>query len=45
MNVKQLVSNGKRVKFIRYREGEFIYATECGFEFSVPLSDLGPRLF
>lgn len=41
MNIKDMVSGDKKVKFVRYREGEFIYTTECGFEFTVPLSDLG----
>lgn len=40
-NLKDLVDNNKKVKFISYREGEFIYSTECGFEFPVSLSDLG----
>jgi hypothetical protein len=41
MNIKNMVENGKKVKFISYREGEFIYSTECGFEFPVPLADIG----
>jgi hypothetical protein len=36
-----MVGNNKTVKFVRYREGEFIYVTECGFEFPVPISDIG----
>lgn len=40
-NIKEMVSNGKKVKFLYYREGEFFYSTECGFQFPVPLSDLG----
>lgn len=36
-----MVKDNKKVKFLRYRGGEFIYATECGFEFPVPLEDLG----
>ena len=36
-----MVSNNKKVKFIQYREGEFIYSTECGFECPVPLADVG----
>jgi hypothetical protein len=41
MNIKDMVSNNKKVKFIQYREGEFIYSTECGFEFPVPIADVG----
>ena len=40
-NIKDMVKEGKKVKFVFFREGEFIYTTECGFEFPVPLSDLG----
>lgn len=40
-DVVRMVSDNKKVRFVRYREGEFIYRTECGFEFPVPLSDLG----
>jgi hypothetical protein len=41
MNIKNMVSDNKRVKFVYFREGEFIYSTECGFEFPVPLADIG----
>ena len=41
MNIKEMVGKNKIVKFVRYREGEFIYVTECGFEFPVPISDIG----
>ena len=41
INIKDLVKDGKKVTFVKYREGEFIYKTECGFEFPVPLNDLG----
>jgi hypothetical protein len=39
MNIKDLVKN-KTVKFLCYREGDFIYQTEDGFVFPVPLSDI-----
>jgi hypothetical protein len=41
MNIKEMVGKNKTVKFVRYREGEFIYVTECGFEFPVPIADIG----
>jgi hypothetical protein len=41
MNVKDMVKDGRKVKFVQFREGEFIYQTECGFKFPVPLSDIG----
>jgi hypothetical protein len=40
MNIKNMVKD-KTVKFLYYRDGEFIYETECGFQFPVPLNDLG----
>lgn len=47
MEVKlvDLVRDGKKVKFQYYRGGELIYATECGFEFPVPIKDAGTGIF
>jgi hypothetical protein len=44
-NVKDMVKDGKRVRFVRYRHGELIYVTECGFEFPVPIHDTGDGVF
>ena len=44
-NVKDMVRDGKRVRFVRYRHGELIYVTECGFEFPVPIDDTGDGVF
>jgi hypothetical protein len=41
MNIKDLVSDNKKVYFVQYREGNFLYKTENGFEFPVPLNDIG----
>jgi hypothetical protein len=41
MSIKEMVANGRKVKFVRYKNGELWYATECGFEFPVPTSDTG----
>ncbi len=41
VNVKDLVKDNKKVKFLQFREGEFLYQTDCGFTFPVPLSDIG----
>lgn len=41
----ELVKNGKKVRFLRARRGELIYATECGFEFKVPFNDMGEGVF
>jgi hypothetical protein len=45
MSIKEMVSNGKRVQFIRYQQSELWYKTECGFEFPVPISDTGDASF
>lgn len=44
-NVKDMVKDGKKVIFVRYRKGELIYVTECGFEFPVPVEDTGDGVF
>lgn len=41
LNIKAMVENNKKAKFVRYANGNLIYVTECGFEFPVPISDLG----
>lgn len=43
--MKEMVSSGKKVKFVRYQNKELWYKTECGFEFPVPLSDTGEAAF
>jgi len=43
--IKDMVSNSKKVQFIRYQSQELWYKTECGFEFPVPLSDTGEAAF
>ena len=43
-NIKEMLKN-KTVKFVKYRKGELIYTTECGFEFPVPISDTGDGVF
>lgn len=44
-SVKDMVRDGKRVHFARYRHNELIYVTECGFEFPVPIDDTGDGVF
>lgn len=44
-SVKHMVSDGKRVFFVRARKGDLIYRTECGFEFRVPFDDMGDASF
>lgn len=45
MNLKDMVSDGKQVTFIRYKHQMLWYVTECGFEFPVPVSDTGDAEF
>ena len=40
MNITELVKD-KRAHFVHYREGHFIYETDDGFQFPVPLADIG----
>ena len=40
MNIKYMVKD-KQVTFLYYRENELWYTTECGFEFPVPINDVG----
>ena len=41
MDIKAMVSGGRKVRFRSYREGELWYETECGFAFPVPIDDVG----
>ena len=45
MSIKDMVKDGKQVKFQFYKSGELWYVTECGFEFPVPTSDAGDATF
>jgi hypothetical protein len=40
-SIKDMVKDNKKVSFVFYREGELWYKTECGFQFSVPINDVG----
>ena len=40
-NVKDMVKDNKKVKFVQYQKGSLLYKTECGFEFPVPADDTG----
>lgn len=44
-NLKDMVSTGKKVHFQYYRAGELHYKTESGFQFPVPISDIGDATF
>lgn len=39
--LKEMVKDNQQVAFVRYFKGMLWYKTECGFEFPVPLDDVG----
>lgn len=39
--VKDAVVDGKKVTFMYFKEGELWYHTETGFQFPVPVCDVG----
>jgi hypothetical protein len=43
--IKDMVKDGKRVRFVCYRAQTLYYTTECGFEFPVPIEDIGDATF
>lgn len=43
--LKKMVVDNKTVEFCFYRDHELWYKTECGFEFPVPISDVGQGVF
>lgn len=43
--IKQMVENNQKVRFQFYRDGQLWYATECGFEFPVSISEAGTATF
>ena len=44
-SIKAMVENHQKVHFQFYRDGQLWYATECGFEFPVPISEAGTATF
>lgn len=43
--LKEMVCDNKRVFFRFYRDKQLWYTTECGFEFPVPIDDIGNATF
>lgn len=37
--IKDMVANGRKVRFTHYKSGELWYVTETGFAFPVPIAD------
>lgn len=44
-SLKDMVKDGQKVTFRFYRDSQLWYATECGFEFPVPIEDVGTATF
>ena len=43
--IKEMVINNQKVCFQFYRDRKLWYSTECGFEFPVPIEDVGNATF
>lgn len=44
-SIIDMVKDGQRVEFKFYRDMCLWYSTECGFEFPVPIEDIGKATF
>ena len=44
-SIKEMVANGRKVRFTHYKSDELWYVTECGFAFPVPVADTGDGSF
>jgi hypothetical protein len=44
-NIKDMVRDGKKVRFVQYKHHQLWYETECGFRFPVDTSDTGDGTF
>lgn len=40
-DLKTMIKDNRQVTLVRYKEGELWYVTEDGFEFPVPIADVG----
>jgi hypothetical protein len=43
--LKDMVKGGKKVRFAFFRSRELWYETECGFQFPVPIGEIGDAVF
>ena len=43
--LKQMVKGDKFVEFTHYKDSNLWYKTDCGFEFPVPVEDIGTATF
>ena len=44
-SLKEMIVNNQKVRFSFYRDGQLWYVTECGFQFPVPIEDVGTATF
>lgn len=44
-DIKTMVGIGRKVHFQYYRQKELWYVTDCGFQFPVPIEDVGDGVF
>ena len=45
MNILEMVKDNKKVNFVFYRDSSLWYKTEDGFQFPVPINDVGNATF
>jgi hypothetical protein len=45
LSLKDMIKDNKKVRFSFYRDHELWYTTEDGYEFPVPISDVGTATF
>ena len=45
LDIKEMVTGDKKVKFLFYKDNELWYQTENGFEFPVPIDDTAGATF
>jgi hypothetical protein len=45
VSIKEMVANGRKVRFTYYKSGELWYVTESGSAFPVPIADTGDGAF
>ncbi len=44
-SLKEMVKNNNLARFVSFEKDNLYYATECGFVFPVPVSDVGDGVF
>lgn len=44
-SLKEMVKNNNLARFVNFEKDHLYYATECGFVFPVPVSDVGDGVF